>query len=178
MQNTVPFPSSSQSASQQYTFESPAGFQYVLYKLPAMRCLALANQLVTYFGEPTIKAVFAMVKHAQVENLAAVEAQSDADVIDAIVAALEQAGGFSKIPLDAFQSLARCVCPFVQVAGKPPVSPDETNVKLADAKIDLMFEQNPSDVLRVVLQAIAFNLKDFFSDARLLSRREASKGSS
>jgi hypothetical protein len=163
MKNTVPFPTPSQSASQQFTYEAPSGCAYVLHKLPATRYLALSNALVTYFGEPTIKAVFAMVKAAKTEDVASIETKSNAEMMEMIVAALEDAGGFGRIPLDAFQNLARLVCPFVMVAGKPPVNPDELNVKMVDVKIDMLFEQSPSDVVPVVGRAIAFNLADFFS---------------
>jgi hypothetical protein len=166
MKNTVPFPTASQSATQQFTYEAPSGCEYVLHKLPATRYLQLSNALVTYFGEATLKAVFAMVKEAKVDDMAAVEKKSDAEVMETIAAALEESGGLSRIPLDAFQNLARLVCPFVQVSGKPPVTPDELNVRLVDAKIDMLFDQAPSDVVPVVGRAIAFNLADFFSGGR------------
>lgn len=163
MTNTVPFPTSSQSASQQYSFEAPSGFTYVLHKLPATRYLALSNSLVTYFGEPVIKSIFAMVKAAQTEDVATVEKKTNAEMMEMVVEALDKAGGLGRIPLEAFNHLARQVCPFISVLGKPPVNPDELNVKMVDAKIDLMFEQCPADILPVMGRAIAFNLADFFS---------------
>jgi hypothetical protein len=179
MANTVPFPNASQSASQQYTFEAPSGFAYVLHKLPATRYLALSNALVTYFGEPTIKAIIAMVKEAKTEDVAAVEKKSNAEMMELIASALEESGGLGRIPLDAFQMLARLVCPFISVSGKPPVNPDELNVKMVDAKIDFLFQDCPSDVVPVVGRAIAFNLADFFSGGpwRLTPKPPKSKSS-
>jgi hypothetical protein len=164
---TVPFPS--QSASQQFTYESSAGFTYTLHKLPAMRYLSLGNALVAYFGEATIKAIITFVKNAKTHDFGELEKKSDAELMDNIVAALEDFGGLRSIPMDAFQNLARLLAPYISVAGKPAIMPHELNVQLVDAGIDMMFAQNPSDVLPVVGRAIAFNMSDFFSGARLPS---------
>jgi hypothetical protein len=165
--STVPFPS--QSASQQYSYESPAGFTYILHKLPAMRYLALGNALVAYFGEATIKAVAGMVHSAKTTDMAALNAKSEAEIMETIIEALQKFGGLGAIPMDAFQNLARLLAPYISVAGKTPVSPHELNAQVVDVQIDMMFAQNPSDVLPVLGRAIAFNLSDFFSAAPLPS---------
>ena len=176
----VQFPSQSQSSAQQFTYVSPAGITYVLHKLPAMRYLMLGNALVSYFGETTIKTIIGLVKQAKVTDAADLESRSQESLLADIIDSLENFGGLSSIPMDAFQKLARLVCPYVSVAGKPPILPHEVNTALVDAGIDLMFADNPADVLPVVARAMAFNLSDFFSAARLpsiLKRRQESNSS-
>src|SRR4051794_7304176 len=120
---TVNFPSASpsQSASQQFTYDAASGVTYTLRKLPAMRYLALGNALVAYFGDSTLKAVIALVKQAKTSDLDKVAAKTEGELIENIVAALEDFGGLSAIPMNAFQNLARLMCPFVDVKGKSPV---------------------------------------------------------
>lgn len=169
MTNPTPFPAPSQSAAQEFSYETSSGITYVLHKLPAMRYLALGNALVSYFGETTVKAIVNIVKSAKVTDMAEVEKKSQEELLGDIVNALENFGGLGSIPMDAFQKLARLMCPFVEVRGKPPVSPHETNSAMVDAQIDMMFADHPADVLPVVGRAIAFNFADFFSAARLPS---------
>ena len=173
---TVPFPS--QSASQQFTYESPAGFTYTLHKLPAMRYLALGNALVAYFGDSTIKAIITLVKNAKVRDLEAIEKKTETEMIDMIVEGLEDFGGLRAIPMDAFQNLARLLAPYITVQGKPSILPHELNMQIVDVGIDMMFAQNPADVLPVVGRSIAFNMSDFFSGARLPLTRKRPKASS
>ena len=140
----------------------------MLHKLPAMRYLALSNAIVTYFGETTLKAAMSMVKSAQVTDAEAVEKKSKEELLDNISNALQGVNGLN-VPMDAFQKLARLMCPFIEAHGKPLILPHESNMALLDTQIDMMFADHPSDVLPVVYQAIAFNLADFFSAARLPS---------
>jgi Phage tail assembly chaperone protein, TAC len=168
MTSPVSFPSS-QSASQQFTYETPAGSLYVLHKLPAMRYLALGNALVSYFGESAIKGVISLVKAAKTTDMEEIEKMTEGELLEKITEALENLGGLGTIPMDAFQKLARLVCPFIEVRGKGIVSPHESNTNMVDTQIDLMFADHPGDILPVVARAIAFNLADFFSAARLPS---------
>ena len=175
---TATFPSPSQSASQQFTYEAKSGITYTLRKLPAMRYLMLGNALVTYFGDGLLRAVVALVKKAKTTSLDDVENKSEAELIESIVAALEDFGGLASVPMDAFQNLARMICPFVDVKGKSPVFPHETNTSVVDTQIDMLFADAPSDILPVVGRAIAFNMSDFFSGGSLpsvLKRRTASQ---
>ncbi len=174
---TFPSHSQSQSASQTFTYEAKSGITYTLRKLPAMRYLALGNALVTYFGDGTLRAVIALVKKAKTTNIDDVANKTEAELIESIVAALEDFGGLSAIPMNAFQSIARLMCPFVDVKGKAPVLPHETNEQLVDTQIDMLFADAPSDILAVLGRAIAFNMSDFFSGGSLpsiLKRRTAS----
>ena len=179
MTSPVTFPSS-QSASQQFTYETSAGAVYVLHKLPAMRYLALGNALVSYFGEAAIKGIMSLVKSAKATDVEELERMDQGELLEKIADSLENFSGLGAIPMDAFQKLARLMCPFVEVKGKGAVSPHESNTALLDAQIDLMFADRPGDILPVVARAIAFNLADFFSAARLpsiLKRRTESNSS-